>query len=468
MSLRKAIDRKGFDWITFAIYVSLVIIGTASLYSVLYDKDDPYSFLSPNTEIGRYIIFTLLSFSAFLIAYLIEWKFWYTFSYPVYLLGILMLIGVLIFGSDIKGSRSWFYFSGFSFQPSEFAKFGTALAISSYLAHYKNNLKNLKNIAIAFAIILLPMFFILLQPDAGSALTFLSLLILFYRAGFNPIFYIISGILIATFITTLVFSPFMVSLGALILSFGLLVSFYFKNKYLYILYIVLTALAIYFFSPHLRIYIIAILIIALIIITILHWLKNRENTIYLIPFTVIFIIILSFITNYSFNNILKPHQQERINVWLNPEKCDPRGSLYNVLQSKTAIGSGGLSGKGFLKGAMTHLNFVPEQTTDFIFSSIGEEQGFIGVLTIIVLFFLLITRILIIAERGKTKFITYYGYALAGYIFIHFFMNVGMNMGLVPVVGIPLPFISKGGTSLLIFSIMMAVLLKMDAERNVR
>jgi rod shape determining protein RodA len=468
MSLRKAIDRRGFDWITFAIYISLVIIGTISLYSVLYDKDNPYSFLSTNTEMGRYVIFVILSLSAFLIVYLIEWKFWYTFSYPVFLFGILLLIGVLIFGSDIKGSRSWFYFSGFSFQPSEFAKFGTALAISSYLAHYKNNLKNLKNIAVAFSIILLPMLLILMQPDAGSALTFFSLLILFYRAGFTPLFYIISGILIAAFITTLVFTPYWVSLTALIVSFGILVLLYSKRKFWFIIYIVFTGFSIFIFIHDFRIYTIIAMILILFLFSILHWLKNRENSIYLIPFTVTFIITLSFLTNYTFNNILKPHQQERVNVWLNPEKCDPRGSLYNVLQSKTAIGSGGFSGKGFLKGAMTHLNFVPEQTTDFIFSSIGEEQGFIGILSIIVLFFLLITRILIIAERGKTKFITYYGYALAGYIFIHFFMNIGMNMGIVPVVGIPLPFISKGGTSLLVFSIMMAVLLKMDAERNIR
>ncbi len=468
MSLRKTLDQSGFDWITFAIYLSLVIIGAVSLYSVLYDKDNPYSFFSFNTEMGRYVIFIIISLFAFLIVYLIEWKFWHTFSYPIYLLGILLLISVLIFGSDIKGSRSWFYFFGFSFQPSEFAKFGTALAISSYLAHYKNNLRNSKNIAIAFAIILTPVLLILLQPDAGSALTFISLLLLFYRAGFTPLFYIISGILIATFITTLVYSPYLVSIAALILSFGAILFLYFNNKYWYPVYIIFTATGIYLFTQGFHIYVIAAMFLILFATSILHWLKNRENTIYLISFTVLFIISLSFLTNYSFNNILKPHQQERINVWLNPEKCDPRGSLYNVLQSKTAIGSGGLTGKGFLKGAMTHLNFVPEQTTDFIFSSIGEEQGFIGIVSIIVLFLLLLTRILIIAERGKTKFVTYYGYALAGYIFIHFFMNVGMNMGLVPVVGIPLPFISKGGTSLLVFSIMLAVLLKMDTERNVR
>ncbi len=468
MALKKVIDQRGFDWITFAIYLSLVVIGYLSLYSVLYDKNNPYNFFDFYSELGRYTIFGALSLFVFLIIYFIEWKFWYTFSYPVYIFGIVLLLGVLIFGSDIKGSRSWFYIFGFSFQPSEFAKFGTALAVSSYLAYYKNDIRNIRNAVVVFGIVLLPVFLILMQPDAGSAITFLSLLILFYRAGFNPLFYIVSGILSATFISTLIFGNHIVSFVAIVLSF-LIWSFLINKKYQnYIFYIVLIALGIYGFIEWSNVYVIVIMFVVLVTISILHWLKNRDNSVFLIPFTILGIILISLLTNYTYNNVLKPHQRERINVWLNPEKCDPRGSLYNVLQSKTAIGSGGMTGKGYLKGAMTHLNFVPEQTTDFIFSSIGEEQGFIGVLSIIVLFLLFITRIIIIAERGKTTFITYYGYAVAGYIFIHFFMNIGMNMGLVPVIGIPLPFISKGGSSLLMFSIMVAVLLKMDAERNVR
>lgn len=468
MARRKVIDQRGFDWITFAIYFSLIVIGALSLYSVMYDKDAPYSFVDFSTQSGKYTIIILISIISFFIAYVIEWQFWSTFAFPIYAFSIFLLIAVLVFGSDIKGARSWFNLFGFSFQPSEFAKFGTGLAISSYLSHYKNDFRTLKSILQTSLIIFVPIILILMQPDAGSAIIFLSILILYYRAGFTGLFYIISGMFAATFIFTLLFNPQLVSFGALLLSL-IVYSFIFSNKkYWNIAAIILVLAGIYFYNSGFKIPTIALLSIIILATTFLHWLKNRENTVTLIPITVLTIIFLSFVTNYSFNNILKPHQQERLNVWLNPDKCDPHGSLYNVLQSKIAIGSGGLQGKGFLDGAMTHLNFVPEQTTDFIFSSIGEEQGFIGVVSIIILFLLLVLRLIKIAERGKNNFISYFAYTLAGYLFIHFFMNIGMNMGLLPVVGIPLPFISKGGSSLIVFSIMMGVVLKMDAERNLR
>jgi len=175
--------------------------------------------------------------------------------------------------------------------------------------------------------------------------------------------------------------------------------------------------------------------------------------------------ILSYSSNYAFNNVLQSHQQDRINVWLNPSKCDPRGSLYNVLQSKMAIGSGGIQGKGFLQGVMTKLDYVPEQSTDFIFCTIGEEQGFLGSMSIMLLFLMLLFRLLIIAERQRSVFSRYYCYGIAGIIFIHFFINIGMTMGLVPIIGIPLPFVSKGGSSLLMFTIMISIVLKLDSNR---
>jgi len=467
--LRKTVlDQKGFDWLTFAIYLSLVVIGAISLFSVLYSEDNPYPFFDISTAMGKYSIIVVVSLFLFLLSYAIDWKFWNTFAFPVYGLSLLLLILVLVFGSDIKGSRSWFNIMGFSFQPSEFAKFGTALAISSYLSHYKNDIRDIKSILRAIGIVLLPMFLILLQPDAGSAIVFLSLLILFFRVGFNPLFYIISGIFAAIFIVTLLYNPQYVSLGAIVLSLFIFNFIYYRNRYLYIVLAAASIASIYYFNEKTMYYIITALVLSIILISFLYWLKNRENSVVIIPMTVVTIVFLSFVTNYTFYNILKHHQQDRINVWLHPEKSDPRGALYNVLQSKIAIGSGGISGKGFLQGKMTHLNFVPEQSTDFIFSSIGEEQGFIGVVSIIVLFLLLLIRLIIIGERGKRPFVTYFAYSLAGYLFIHFFMNIGMNMGLVPVVGIPLPFISKGGSSLMVFSIMMGVILKMDSERNVR
>ncbi len=468
MPRRKVIDQRGFDWLTFAIYTSLVVIGALSLYSVLYDKEAPYAFLDFHTQVGKYFVIIIVSIILFFISYVIDWQFWSTFAFPIYAISIMLLLVVLIFGSDIKGARSWFNIFGFSFQPSEFAKFGTALAISSYLSHYKNDFRTLRTILQASLIIIIPIFLILLQPDAGSAIIFLSILILFYRAGFTVLFYIIGGVLAATFILTLIYNPQLVSFGALLLSIIIYSLLYSNKKSWNILAIIISIGTAFAYYKGYKIYTIAILSVVIIIVTFLHWLKNRENNIVLVPITALTIIFLSFVTNYSFLNILKPHQQDRLNVWLNPEKCDPRGSLYNVLQSKIAIGSGGIQGKGFLKGAMTQLNFVPEQTTDFIFSSIGEEQGFIGVVSVIILFLLLILRLIKIAERGKNNFISYFAYTLAGYIFIHFFMNIGMNMGILPVVGIPLPFISKGGSSLIVFSIMMGAVLKMDAERNIR
>ncbi len=468
MSRRKVIDQRGFDWITFVIYISLVTIGAISLYSVLYDKDIPFAFMDFHTQSGKYSIIIVVSIIFFFISYVIEWQFWSTYAFPIYAISIVLLLAVLIFGSDIKGARSWFNIFGFSFQPSEFAKFGTALAISSYLSHHKTDFKTLKSISQTSLIVIIPIFLILLQPDAGSAIIFLSILILYYKAGFPLLFYIISGMFAATFIVTLIYNPQFVSFGALVFALIIYTILFSNKKYWNIAAVIIIVTSIYSYYLGYKAYTISALSIIVLIITFLHWLKNRENSVSIVPVTVLTIIFLSFITNYSFNNILKPHQQERLNVWLNPDKCDPRGSLYNVLQSKIAIGSGGIHGKGFLKGAMTQLNFVPEQTTDFIFSSIGEEQGFIGVVSIIVLFLLLLLRLIKIAERGKNNFITYFAYTLAGYIFIHFLMNIGMNMGLLPVVGIPLPFISKGGSSLIVFSIMMGVVLKMDAERNIR
>jgi rod shape determining protein RodA len=197
-----------------------------------------------------------------------------------------------------------------------------------------------------------------------------------------------------------------------------------------------------------------------------HWLKKKERMVILLIVGLILSADVAYISNYVFNNFLKPHQQERINVWLNPDKCDPRGSLYNVLQSKMAIGSGGLQGKGFLEGTMTKLNYVPEQATDFIFCTVGEEQGFIGSLSIILLFFLLLYRITIIAERQRSSFSRHYAYGVAGIIFVHVFINIGMTMGLMPIIGIPLPFISYGGSSLLGFTLLIGVLLKLDAHRS--
>ena len=468
MSINKVLSKKGFDWITFFVYFLLVFIGAVSLYSVQYDPQNKLGFFDFGSSEGRYFLFIIASLVLFYFAYLIEWRFWDSISLPVFIFSVLLLVLVLVLGSEIKGARSWFNFGGFSFQPSELAKFGAALALSSYLSQHKKESLTGKYLFQALIIIFVPVILILLQPDAGSALIFLSLFILMYKAGLSPFIYVIGFFVASTFILTLKFDPYLVSLSILILSLIFLIIVYWENKYMQLSSGLLILSSFYFYKFPFGIYLLPGLLLLNLIFALVLWLRKHQNTTILFPVSSLILILISFSTKYAFENFLRPHQQDRINVWLNPDKCDPRGSLYNILQSKTAIGSGGLAGKGFLEGNMTQLNFVPEQTTDFIFSSIGEERGFFGVLIIIGLFTLLIFRIFQIAERGKTTFITYYAYALGGYIFIHFLMNIGMNMGILPVIGIPLIFISKGGSSLVVFSIMMGILLKMDAERSIR
>ena len=468
MSFNKAIKRQGFDWITFGVYIILVIIGAVSLFSVEFDDENKYQFFDISSSQGKYLIIIVFSILLFYFAYLMEWRFWNSFAIPIYLIGIFLLLAVLIFGSEIKGSRSWFNLAGFSFQPSEFAKFGTALTISAFFSQFKRDLNNPKVILQASGIVFLPVILILFQPDAGSALIYMSIFLLFYKIGMPPFIYLFGAILTLTFVLTLMYYSEIVILGAIIISIVFFAIAFLKNRWLILLSIAIAVLSIYFFHFYYGFFVLPGLFILLVGSSIYYYLKKSIKSVLLLPITIAIIITLSFSTEYVFNNFLKPHQQDRINVWLNPEKCDPRGSLYNILQSKTAIGSGGLFGKGYLEGNMTHLNYVPEQSTDFIFSAIGEEHGFIGIALIVFLFTVLLFRIIAIGENGKISFITYYAYTIAGFIFIHFLMNIGMNMGILPVVGIPLPFISKGGSSLMVFSIMIGVLLKMDSERNVR
>jgi rod shape determining protein RodA len=397
-----------------------------------------------------------------------EWRFWNSFAIPIYILGIILLIAVLIFGNEVKGSKSWFNIAGFSFQPVEFVKMSTAIALAAFFSFFKRELGHRTVILQAMGIILLPVLLVLLQPDVGSALVFMSFFLLFYRLGMHPAIYLSGAILLASFVLTIIYEPEMVSLGAISLSI-ILFAIVFMNKRWHILAFAIPVLASWIYYDLLNYYfLIPISALVLLASSVIYYLRKSEKQVFLLPIAAALIVIVSFSTDYFFDEVLKPHQQDRINVWLNPEKSDPRGNLYNVLQSKTAIGSGGIAGKGFLNGTMTHLNFVPEQSTDFIFSALAEEHGFAGVFLLVLLYTVLIYRIIMIGENGKTVFITYFAYSVAGFYLLHFVMNIGMNLGILPVVGIPLPLLSKGGSSILIFSIMMGILLKMDSERNIR
>jgi rod shape determining protein RodA len=460
-----ATRKRHVDWIALALFVSLVLIGWLMIFAAGYDQQSTEPLLSLNSPAGKQLLFVAIAAVIFVPVYIIDIKFWSTFSYFVYALSLCSLILVLFLGTTIKGSTSWFTAGGFSLQPSEFAKFATCLAIASFLSSFRTDLRVLRYQLGVIGLLAAPAFLIFLQPDAGSALVFVSFFLVLYRAGMPALLYIIGIALLGLFISALLFPPILV-IAILVLMAAFITSVQLKDQLIWLpAYIVLAITEIYLWE-----YVIPLPVIllnsVLLIISAYRRVRARfaRHVVVLVP-TIIISIALIFFVSYAFTNILEPHQQDRINVWLHPEQCDPQGSLYNVLQSKIAIGSGGLAGKGFLQGSMTNLNYVPEQTTDFIFSTIGEEQGFIGSASIIILYAFLLLRIIAMAERARSVFAKYYAYCVTGILFVHFFINIGMTMGIVPIIGIPLPFVSYGGSSLVAFTIMMAVLFKMDKSR---
>ncbi len=457
---------KSIDIPAFFSFFALLTIGWLTLFATVYQGGGIQEVFSISTEIGKQTIWLGLSIVAFIATFSIDWKFWSSFAYVFYGISVLLLVIVLILGVEVKGAKSWFIISGYSFQPSELAKLGTCLAVASLFGSTQLNLKNDKHLLLGLGLVGLPVFLILLQPDAGSAIIFSSFLFLFYRAGANAVYYVLSFSFVSIVILTLIFGYLPVIMIILIAAIGVLL-LSINNDFKYVANFLLVVLASYVFNKfgytNFVFFGLSVLLIGLIAYTI------RENKVRFLSITIISSIIstiISLATQWSFTNVLKPHQQDRLNVWLRPDLCDPRGSLYNIIQSKTAIGSGGLTGSGFLEGAMTKLNFVPEQTTDFIFCTIGEEQGFLGVMSVIVLFMLLLYRTILMAERNRLDFIRYYMYGVIGFLFLHVFINIGMTLGIMPVIGIPLPFMSKGGSSLLVFCIMFGILFKMDLVRN--
>ncbi len=456
-----------FDWLTMAVYFSLVVVGALMLYATDH-KQGAESF-EMTASFSRQMIWVGVSLLVFFLVLVIDWKVWFTFAFPIFGLSLLLLVVVLLFGHEVKGAKAWISLFGFGFQPGEFAKLGTCLALSSYISSVRFSHQNLRTTMIAIGIIIAPAFLILLQPDAGSAIVFGSFLIVLYRTGMTPAIYIFGFALILVFVFSLIYSPYLVMLALFISGLLFFVYQFDDNKLLWLGAVVAAAIAsgVLFFQGF-RLVSLLGLSALLGVFMVYHIQRRKSQFSLLLVGSVMLLSAFSFGSNYAFNKFLAPHQKDRINVWLQPEKTDPNGSRYNLIQSQVAIGSGGLQGKGFLNGTMTKLNYVPEQSTDFIFSTIGEEQGFLGSIGIVLLYTILLLRITQIGERSRHKFILHYAYGLAGILFFHYFINIGMTMGIMPIVGIPLPFISRGGSSLLIFSIMMAILLKMDMDRMTR
>ncbi len=454
-----------FDWILFITYIALVGVGLMMIYATTYHDVEQGSIYSPNSPFGKQVIWALISLVVMLLINVVDWQLFNTLSLPLYVLGIIGLILVILVGKEVNGATSWIAIGPFSIQPSELAKLTTAIYLASVLSAIRFDLREARTQLFVLAIIVVPAFLIMLQPDAGSAITFFSFLILLYRRGLPSLYYIIAILVFLTVVLTLVYGV----LSGLSILLLMVILFILDFKELRVFSILLfTTLVLFSLVSYQFDWIqYAVGVNGIALLSVLFYFNRRRTMTmkFSLLAGVLMLALIGFSSSFAFNNVLKPHQQDRINVWLQPEKCDPRGSLYNLLQSKLAIGSGGLSGKGYLDGTFTKLNYVPAQTTDFIFSSIGDEQGFIGGMAVIVLFTIMIVRIIQKGEESKYQFIRNYSYAIAGFIFVHFFINIGMTMGISPVIGIPLPFISKGGSSLLSFSLMIGLALKMYNSR---
>ncbi len=451
-----------FDWISFAIVISLVIIGLMMIYAAGYQPDSDVPFFS--TQAGKQSIFVIITFIILTGTQLIDWKFWSGIAYPFYAFTILLLLIVLVLGSTINGSKSWLELGWFNVQPAELAKIGTVMALASFLSHHRTRVSDTRDLMIASGLILLPTALVLAQGDAGSALVFLSIFIILFREGLAiwiPVLFFILGVLfiLALKYDAWVVLPLLMFAGSVFLLSSL------KRTQLQVLISagVLVASLVFAYLSMLNV-VIGLAALYMVYATIESVLARQTRQVVLLSAGIIVLFGFAYTSSYLFANVLEPHQQDRINVWLNPKNSDPRGSLYNILQSKIAIGSGGLTGKGYLQGTMTKLNYVPEQSTDFIYSIIGEEHGFIGSVAVIILFMILLLRTIDIGERARMPFIRHYAYGVVGILFTHFVVNIGMTMGIMPVIGIPLPFISSGGSALLGFSLLIGILLSMDSS----
>ncbi len=404
------------DYISILLYIALVIMGWMTIYSASLPLEET-SIFDISQIYGRQMLFIGLTIPLIFIILFTDAKIFERLSFVFYGLGIILLLGLFVFGVTKKGQTNWYQFGGFGFQPSEFVKTATALLLAKYLSYSQINLKYTKHQIIGLAIVFIPVLLILMQPDAGSAMIFISLIFVLNREGL-PSWYFFSGIIaIALFFLSLVIEP---------------------------------------------IYLIGIVFVIMVI----HYIFNRKISRNPIVYGLLYLVMagFAFSVSYVYDSVLEPHQKDRINVLIGDD-VDMKREGYNLNQSMIAIGSGGLIGKGYLEGTQTKGGFVPEQHTDYIFTTVGEEWGFVGSITVILLFVALFLRIIYLAENQKTKFSRVYGYCVATYLFTHFFVNIAMLIKLFPTIGVPLPFFSYGGSSLWAFTILLFIFIKLDANK---
>lgn len=405
-----------FDWITILIYLLLISFGWMNIYSASLG-DSPSGVFDFNQIYGKQALWIGLGLFMIVIILSIEAKFYMKFSSVFYIISLISILGLFVFGKTINGATSWYGFGPVSIQPAEFAKVATALALANFLGDIQTNIKLFSHQLKAFMIIALPALIILPQPDAGSAMVYAAFLFPLYREGLSGIYLFLGFAGVAIFVATLLVGPLYVAIAVIVLS---LLSLLFKRS-------------------------------------------KRPGYIALLTI-IIGSIALSYSVDYIFQNVFEQRHRDRFNIVLGKE-VDSRGIGYNTNQSEIAIGSGGWLGKGWTEGTQTKGQFVPEQDTDYIFSTVGEEWGFLGTSLVVLLFMVLLLRLLHLCERQKSTFSRVYGYSLVGIMFIHFLVNIGMVTGIFPTVGIPLPFFSYGGSGLWGFTILLFIFIKLDSER---
>lgn len=461
----------GLDKISIILFLLLVTLGWFNIYAAVYNEEHS-ALLDMSQRYGKQFVWILASVVLAIFVVIIDSRFYFFFPWFIYGIFMLLLASVLVLGTEINGAKSWFEFGGLSLQPSEFAKFSTALALAGYLNTKRQDLTKLNVFIPALGIILLPALLTSLQPDMGSTIVFFSFFIVLFREGMSPYIFVSGILMIILFFLTLLINNLYLTIALIVIA--LLLLWLATRRWKLVLtgslIFILIAGVLYMLDHYVfkaigneLVIFISLLLTGLSSAYYIYSKKAAAVLVMLLFLTGSVLFVNS--VDYAFNNLMKPHQRERVDIMLG-FKSDPHGTGYNVNQSIISIGSGGFSGKGYLQGTQTKFKFVPAQSTDFVFCTVGEEWGFLGSLVVIGLYVFLLLRLVFLAERQRSVFSRIYGYGVLSVLFIHFFINIGMTIGLVPVIGIPLPFFSYGGSSLWGFTILLFIFLRLDASRT--
>ncbi len=459
------------DWITILIYLALVMMGWVNIYAAVYSEEHQ-SIFDLGQQYGKQMIWIIAGLFLAICVLIVDSKFYVAFAYHIYAVVILLLVAVLFLGREINGARAWFEVGGVALQPAELGKFATSLAVAKYMSQFGFKMARTKSYLVLGAMMILPALLILLQNDTGSALVFAVFFLVFYREGLPNIIIIAGFTTIVLFILALLWTQMQILILLLLVSIILFTAL--RQSYkegaigfliVSLLYGMLFGLNNIFGFGAQPFHLLAITSVITILIFVGYGLLKHIRQAWLVLLFFVFSISITLSVNYFYRNILEPHQRDRIDNLLGI-KNDLLKAGYNVHQSKIAIGSGGILGKGFLKGTQTKYNFVPEQSTDFIFCTVGEEWGFVGTTVVILLFLTLLIRLIYLAERQRSSFSRIYGYGVACILFFHIMINISMTIGLAPVIGIPLPFFSYGGSSLWSFTVLLFIFIRLDASKT--